>query len=180
MDTPQARRLQWIFWLKTLAMLLSDPWVTPQEQFEDMFFFFFFSLSTLLPYSCTDWNSFPLCNSRMALVIRKCFGWTILLMAGINQSSHFAIISENVVNWFTEGFFLILEQNLIMQMEPFASYLKYFSRSTTTRLRILPGLRLCWSCTQDVRVGPELPPLTCLSSCVRKRTVVTEISEWGK
>lgn len=58
----------------------------------------------------------------------------------------------------------------------FFFYLKYFSKSTTTRLRILPGFRRCWSCTQDVRVGSALT-LPCLSSCMGECDVCANVLE---
>lgn len=54
----------------------------------------------------------------------------------------------------------------MIQRQPEHVYLKYFSRSMTTTLRVLLGLLLCWSCTQDVSVGPQ-PPLPYLSFCIR-------------
>lgn len=52
----------------------------------------------------------------------------------------------------------LLNKNYLTAPKSNLSYLKYFSRSMTARLRILPGLRLCCSCTQDVRVGPQSDP----------------------
>lgn len=60
----------------------------------------------------------------------------------------------------------------IKAMSAVPPYLKFFSRSMTTRLRVLLGIHLCCSCTHEVRLGPETK-LPFLSSCIRKHVIQT-------